>query len=229
MLVEKCHLHAACAGLPPGGFVRALAIAILAPGGPAPLCNSLFFNHLIMDQKLFAVYLGGRAPKCNTELHDVVFAAGASIEATYEQLLDKWFGDPLSLHIDSWLELSQVDGYRVQLGPQPGAHGEKLFFINLGAYRPGEFTELHAIAFLVASDECEVKRRAKDALLCGADTVHTDDLLDIDDCLAITEVAGLHVHLHRAGEAEPLVPTNGYHVIPDAVVQAYAESRGLAM
>ncbi len=31
-----------------------------------------------MKPKLFAVYLGGRAPKCNTELHDVVFVVGAS-------------------------------------------------------------------------------------------------------------------------------------------------------
>ena len=29
-----------------------------------------------MENKLFAVYLGGRAPKCNTELHDVVFVVG---------------------------------------------------------------------------------------------------------------------------------------------------------
>jgi hypothetical protein len=44
-----------------------------------------------MNHKLLAVYLGGRAAKCNTELHDVVFAVGPSIESTYDQLLDKWF------------------------------------------------------------------------------------------------------------------------------------------
>ena len=47
--------------------------------------------------KLFAVYLGGRAPKCNTELHDVVFAVGASIEDTYDRLLELWFGSPEGL------------------------------------------------------------------------------------------------------------------------------------
>ena len=55
--------------------------------------------------KLFAVYLGGRAPKCNTELHDVVFVVGESIEATYSQLTELWFGSREGLHIDSWLEL----------------------------------------------------------------------------------------------------------------------------
>src|SRR5580704_9862432 len=118
-----------------------------------------------MDQKLFAVYLGGRAPRCNTELHDVVFVVGESIETTYDQLMDKWFGDPLSVHIDSWLDLQYVDGYRILLSPEPSRQTEKLFFINLGAYRPGEFTELHAIAFLVARSEQEVKQRAKGELL----------------------------------------------------------------
>jgi hypothetical protein len=94
-------------------------------------------------KKLFAVYLGGRAPRCNTELHDVVFMAGESVEASYERLMDKWFGDPLRLHIDSWVELKAVDGYRISLQPYPPAGGNKLFFINLGAYLPGQFTELH--------------------------------------------------------------------------------------
>jgi hypothetical protein len=182
-----------------------------------------------MTQVLFAVYLGGRAPKCNTELHDVVFVAGTSIEATYEQLLDKWFGDPLRMHIDSWLELRHVDGYRVTLQPEPSRQAEKLFFINLGAYQPGEFTELHASALLVGRDEQEIKERAKRDLLCGAQTVHKDDLFEVDDCLPIANLEGLHVHLEAAGERLPLVPNNGYHVIPNEVIQAYAARRGLTM
>jgi hypothetical protein len=180
-----------------------------------------------MNQRLFAVYLGGRAPKCNTELHDVVFAVGTSIEDTYERLMDKWFGDPLRMHIDSWLELHQVDGYRVLLRQEPSKGNEKLFFINLGSYRPGEFTELHANAFLVGRDEQEVKQRAQRDLLRGTDSVHTDDLFDVDDCLNVAEVDGQHVHLEAAGETRLLIPNNGYHVIPNSVVQAYAASRGL--
>jgi hypothetical protein len=182
-----------------------------------------------MSLRLFAVYLGGRAPKCNTELHDVVFVVGTSIEATYERLMDKWFGDPLRLHIDSWLELNHVDGFRISLEAAPSAGADKLYFINLGAYQPGEFTELHANAFLVGRDEKEIKQRAKGELLRGAVTVHKDDLFDVDDCLKLAEVDGLHVHLEPAGETQPLVPNNGYHVIPRNVVQAYAASRGLVM
>jgi hypothetical protein len=176
-------------------------------------------------KKLFAVYLGGRAPRCNTELHDVVFVAGESVEACYEKLMDKWFGDPLRLHIDSWMELQVVDGHRISLQSQPSSQDKKLYFINLGAYAPGQFTELHANAFVVATGEAEVKQRAKSELLCGAQSVHTDDLYDVDDCLEISEVDGQHIHLEPTTEKMPLEPQNGYHVFPPTVLAAYAARR----
>jgi Domain of Unknown Function (DUF1543) len=180
------------------------------------------------DHKLFAVYLGGRAPKCNTELHDVVFVVGPSIEATYHQMMDKWFGDPLKLHIDSWIELRIIDGERITLRPTPAAQGKRLFFINMGAYLPGQFTELHANAFVVAETEQQVKLRAKSELLRGTQSLHTDDLYDIDDCLEIAEVDGHHIHLEPTVGWQPFEPSNGYHVIPSDVVAAYAASRKLA-
>lgn len=82
--------------------------------------------------------------------------------------MDKWFGDPLRLHIDSWLELKVIDGYGVSVKPHPSTQGKSLYFINLGAYLPGQFTEVHANAFVVAEDEVEVKKRAKAELLNGA-------------------------------------------------------------
>jgi hypothetical protein len=181
-----------------------------------------------MGKKLFAVYLGGRAPKCNTELHDVVFVAGDAIEATYERLMDKWFGDPLRLHLDSWLELRIVDGFHVSLGTGPNTGPKKLYFINLGAYLPGQFTEIHANAFVVAENEQEVKSRAKRELLRGTQSVHTDDLYDIDDCLEIAVVDGHHLHLEPTTETQVFEPNNGYHIIPAAVVAAYAASCRLA-
>jgi Domain of Unknown Function (DUF1543) len=178
-----------------------------------------------MDHKLFAVYLGGRATKCNTELHDVVFVVGPSIEATYEKLMDKWFGDPLRLHLDSWMQLQIIDGHRIVLRSTPPAQTKKLFFINLGAYLPGQFTELHANAFVVAETEQQVKLRAKSELLRGTQSVHTDDLYDIDDCLEIAEVDGHHIHLEPTADLQPFAPNNGYHIIPKPAVDAYAASR----
>ena len=179
---------------------------------------------LLMNEKLFALYLGGRAPGSNIELHDVVFVTGKKIEDTYIQILDKWFGSPDKVHIDSWMELHIVDGYRVSLSNKPYRGPEKLYFINLGAYRPGEFTEHHAIAFLVAKMPEEVKRRAKKQLLKGCDSVHKDDLYAIDDCLEVKEVNSYFIHLTACDQKTDLVPNNGYHVLPKRVVNEYIKN-----
>ena len=65
--------------------------------------------------KLFAVFLGGRADKCNIELHDVVFTCAKNIQSSHIDLLDKWFGNPKRLHIDSWIELKYIDGYKITI------------------------------------------------------------------------------------------------------------------
>ena len=164
--------------------------------------------------KLFAVYLGGRAAKCNIELHDVVFATGVKIENTYHQLLSKWFGLPNKMHIDSYIELDIVDGHKVCLSNTPPTNHKKLFFINLGAYRPGEFTEHHAITFLVDDEAMNVKKRALNELLKGYDQVHKDDLYDVDDCIEIDKVNQLYIHLEPTPDKKELVPVNGYHKLP---------------
>jgi hypothetical protein len=171
--------------------------------------------------RLFAVVLGGNcAPRSNTELHDVVFVAGERIEDTFADLCDLWFGTLEGLHVDSWLELDRVDGYRVSLAREGASGPTKLFFVNLGGYQPGVFAELHACTFLAAASEDEAKARAKATLMRGLESVHTDDLYDVDDCLEIGEVAGYRVALEETGEAAALEPRNGWLPLPDEVIQA---------
>jgi len=174
------------------------------------------------NTKLFAVYLGGRAPKCNTELHDVVFVVGQTIEETYEQLLDKWIGTAEGLHLDSWMELDVVDGYRISLIDHKDESAKKLFFINLGAYGATEFTEFHANKLLVAETAAEAKARGKSLLLKNWPApVHTDDLYEVDDCLEVGVVESFFVRLKRTDEQENLKPINGYHLIPKDIVDEY--------
>ncbi len=177
--------------------------------------------------KLFAVMLGGTAPGANTELHDVVFACGGAIEETWGQLLDSWFGAPDGLHVDSWAELREVDGHRVELRSEAPRGDSRLWFINLGAYRRGHFGELHAVAFLVGADPAAIKARAKEALLPGTDELHTDDLHEVDDCLAVTRVGGLHVHLEPLAEPAGGAPefVNGWLPVPADVIQAWRARR----
>src|SRR5690242_14553050 len=75
--------------------------------------------HFHMTERLIACVLGGTAPRARTELHDVAFAVGASLEAVHEQLLDSWFGDPRGLHVDAWCFLDSVEGFRVRLARTP--------------------------------------------------------------------------------------------------------------
>lgn len=176
--------------------------------------------------KLYAVVLGGAAEKSNTELHDVVFAVGTTIEDCYFQLLDKWFGLHEKMHIDSYMELDVVDGFEISLQKERSAdRDKKLFFINLGAYKEGDFMEHHANTFLVGGLATEIKKRAKEKLLNGYDEVHKDDLYEVDDMIAIEELDGYHVHLNPTEKSQNLKPMNGYHVLPKKVVKEFIEQR----
>jgi hypothetical protein len=176
--------------------------------------------------KLYAVVLGGAAEKSNTELHDVVFAVGQNIGDCYFQLLDKWFGLPEKMHIDSYMELDVVDGYEISLQKEKSNDKDKkLFFINLGAYKEGDFMEYHANTFLVGKLATEIKKRAKEKLLNGFDEVHKDDLYEVDDMIAIEELDGFYVHLMPTKKTENLKPTNGYHVLPKKIVKEFLEQK----
>jgi hypothetical protein len=176
--------------------------------------------------KLFAVYLGGSAPGANTELHDVVFVTGDKVESTYQQLLERWFGSPRGLHIDSWLELDVVDGYRITLSGTRAPETSKLFFVNLGAYAEDEFTELHSNRFVVAESAAEAKQRTKSEWRKGGGLqVHKDNLCEVDTCLEVGTVNHQHVVLTKTGETSELGPHNRYHPIPRDVVAAYVARR----
>ncbi len=167
---------------------------------------------------LYAVLLGGRAARCHVELHDVVFAVGDGLESLHEQLLDAWFGQPKGLHVDAWARLDQIEGYRVHLDRQAVPGPNRLWFINIGGYRKGEFAERHAYAFMAGTGKAEVKARAKASLLKGHELVHKDDLLDVDDCLCIDRVGPWHVRLEAEPDAQAPQITNGYFPLPAATV-----------
>jgi len=164
--------------------------------------------------KLFLVYLGGRAPKANIELHDAQFVAGDSIEDTFEQLRQRWFGTAKGLHLDAYLEVNFVDGFRVELRRDPSAQAEKLYFVNLGGYDPASVAELHQFGLFVASTVTDAKDKEKKALLTRSLQQHKDDLFDVDDCIPVGEVAEHFVHLVPDSRSQPFVPDwFGYLVI----------------
>jgi hypothetical protein len=164
--------------------------------------------------KLFLVYLGGRAPKANIELHDVQFVAGDSIEDTFEQVRQRWFGTVKGLHLDAYLEVKFVDGFRVELRRDPSAQPEKLYFVNLGGYDPASVAELHQFGLFVANTVTDAKDKAKKALLTRSLQQHKDDLFDVDDCIPVGEVAEHFAHLIPDPRTQSFIPDwFGYRVI----------------
>ena len=100
--------------------------------------------------KLFLVVLGGRIEGCHVELHDVRFVVGSSIEAAIPELQRQWVGRRRGLHLDSWMQVCQIDGYAIQLSRTPADSVEKLWFVNVGGYNPSDLLELHQIGLVVA-------------------------------------------------------------------------------
>lgn len=163
---------------------------------------------------LFVVLLGGKHPRAKIEVHDVAFVVADTLEQAYPQLRESWFGSPKGVHIDSWMAVDGVEGWRVELSPLaplPGA--PRLYFINLGGYEAGAFGEAHRYLLVVARDIREAKEKGKRQILSHWEKAHTDALLDVDDCLPIDAVGGRYVHLVEGPHAG-VVQRNDYIVLP---------------
>jgi Domain of Unknown Function (DUF1543) len=146
--------------------------------------------------KLFMVQIGFRLEGMNTEGHDTLFAIADSKEEAFKQIKK---ARPYASHIDTCLEVNQAEGYEVRLVQNPQPSPLKLWFMNLGGYREGEFGEVHKCILVVAADLVEAKMKAKqDAFFRTPGMVqdpaaapHVDDkhVLDegIDDVLCVSE------------------------------------------
>jgi hypothetical protein len=156
--------------------------------------------------------MGGRAERCNTELHDIVFVVGNSLEETYPQLIKKWFGNTKRLHIDSSIELKHVDGHEMNISSEPPAKdtAKSLFFVNFGGYKQGYFGEIHNVNFYVASSKTEALERAKIELCKSLFKPHCDDnheinsLIDqdnnIDDICEINKIDQYYIHVMQTSQ-----------------------------
>jgi len=169
-----------------------------------------------MANKLFAVMLGGNPPGTGIEVHDVVFTVGETIEDTWGQMLAAWFADGKAPHVDSWMELSVVDGARIiPTTDAPGA-GPDLWHVNLGHYEAGEagFHEGHENLFVVARDAAEAKARAKRlARRAPPERTHTDAINKVSDRLAAAG-SPFRVEVVSTGEAGEPVARDGYQPFP---------------
>jgi len=169
------------------------------------------------------VLLGCRPHGRLTEQHDIFFGIAHNLKELVPEMKTFWPEAKGEIHIDSWREVTQVNGYSISVidkqNKQP--EGIHLFFINLGGYKPGEFEEYHYKILAVGKDSAEAIKQSKDTVFYkhynfkspgGASHVDdkfgidTDDIFKVGDALSkiskekyslkIQPSAGLEDELH---------------------------------
>jgi hypothetical protein len=150
------------------------------------------------QQKLFMLLLGCKPPGRFTEQHDVFFGVAAELKDLVPEIRAFWPEAKGKIHIDAWREVNYVDGYQVTIISRSAAAPappERLFFLNLGGYKPGEFEEYHYKMLTVGADKGTATQRAfktvfyKHTGFAGA-TSHIDDKygVDVDDLYEIEDI-----------------------------------------
>ncbi|WP_320664309.1 DUF1543 domain-containing protein [Prochlorococcus sp. MIT 1223] len=150
------------------------------------------------EKSLFLVILGGNIRACNIELHDVRWVIGEKIEDTFKQLRNEWFGEKKGLHIDSYIKIRFVDGYKVSitrkssLSSKINKQNNMLWFVNLGGYNKNELAEQHSFRLVVAKTSKEAITKAKYQWENNKlNKIHKDNLtklrriIGIDNCHSI--------------------------------------------
>jgi hypothetical protein len=167
----------------------------------------------IPRMKLFMVLLGGTHARARTEVHDIAFAVGHDLDDIEPQLVAQWFGERKGLHIDAWMAIDGVDGFKVVVGDEPPTvQKSRLYFLHLGGYDPTRFGEEHAFELVVATSVAKAKRVGKTRRPHDWAKPHTDALHDVDACLEIARVGSAYITLVAGAHAAPVF-ANTYKVI----------------
>nr|WP_068893034.1 DUF1543 domain-containing protein [Pedobacter panaciterrae] len=146
--------------------------------------------------KLFMLLLGCTPPGRYTEQHDVFFTIGNSLKDLKEEIVAFWPEANGKIHIDAWREVTEVDGYQVKVvSKEDKSTADKLFFLNLGGYKEGEFDEPHYKVLVIADEKAVAIKKAKETVFYkhsgfeGA-VSHIDDKygVDVDDAFEIEDI-----------------------------------------
>lgn len=149
--------------------------------------------------KLYMFLLGCKPKGRNTEQHDVFFTIAKNLKDTINDINAFWPQEG-KIHIDAWREVNIVDGCKITLKKRSeitttNKNQLKLFFLNLGGYKPGEFEEYHYKMLAVAKNKTEAINAAKSTAFYkhtgfkGA-VSHIDDKygIDVDDFYEIKDI-----------------------------------------
>ena len=150
---------------------------------------------------LFMTMVGCRPAGRNTEQHDVFFGIGKEVKDIIPDLYNFWPEAKRKIHLDAWRQVDFVDNFKVEIVLKEGSvyrvdqENIKLFFINLGGYKPDEFDEFHYKILIAAPDKNTAIKRAKQTTFFIHTSFknaqsHIDDKfgVDVDDIFEIKDI-----------------------------------------
>jgi len=159
------------------------------------------------------VLLGCRPPGRNTEQHDIFFGIATYLDQLTPAI--KQFWPEGYVHIDSWREVTYANGYKIEIKPRANAVDEtpKLYFINLGGYKPADLEEYHYKMVVAAEDMGDAVKMSKLTAFYKHTGIpggpsHIDDKfgIDVDDTAEISELLSAH---DKAAYSIHLLPETG--------------------
>lgn len=152
--------------------------------------------------KLFMLLLGSKAPKRNVEQHDYFFGIANSLKELVPQIKAFWPEAGNSIHVDGWREVTNVDGYKVEVILRTDAttpSERKLFFINLGGYQSNKLEEQHYTVLTVQDNRANAVQDAKKTVFFKTNSIkgansHIDEKygIDVDDIYRIEDILEPH-------------------------------------
>lgn len=154
---------------------------------------------------LFMVQLGGRPKGRLIEQHDIFFGVANQVSELIDDINNHWLEVNNKWHIDSYRAITKVGNHTVKLiesdNQAANDNGFKLFFINLGGYQRGSFEEFHHKLLIVADNQTEAIKQAKQSTFYKEFTFkdkdspfnaasHIDDKfeVDIDDIYNVNDL-----------------------------------------
>lgn len=140
--------------------------------------------------------IGCKPPQRHTEQHDVFFGIGPDMKSLLPHIQAFW-PEAGKWHLDGYRPVTVVEGYQVRVVPKqtaaPGA--PRLFFLNLGGYKPGEFEEYHYKMLAVSTDASGAIQQAKATAFfkhtgVATSSTHIDDKygVDVDDIMQVEDI-----------------------------------------
>lgn len=177
---------------------------------------------------LYMVQLGGRPKGRLIEQHDIFFGVANQVNELIEDINQHWPEVKNKWHIDSYRAITTVNNYSIKLvessSQVENGNDLKLFFINLGGYQRGSFEEFHHKLLIVATNQADAIKQAKQSEFYKQFTFkdkdspfnaasHIDDKfeVDIDDIYNVSDlISNLKIAIEPIDNVESIVEDKEY-------------------